>query len=325
MTSDPLTNATLVTWYLDSILSPLGIETINKIYTSFGCGTCGYSLCAYPDIGRLYHIQQMSKLVNDKVDQKPTSKPSDTFPYKREVITGILYQLVSTLHILNGYGFSHGQPSSRAMLYDSEPVSYTYDGCRVSSPLSLKLANMEHASVTVKGTRGSREKGRKDKPNIRLYQHCPIIEHNLRNIELNNIVTLIKQTPLDINYRGSRPITYFRLSPKLPRVSKSSIYDYVKYIGAPIYQTCYDLYAFLIILLSDKSFYDTFMLMENIRVVWEGLWLPAELDRVNRLLIDIHDKADPMTKPDHVFDFIQNFYLRCDAIEYTWTALKRLQ
>jgi hypothetical protein len=78
-----------------------------------------------------------------------------------------------------------------------------------------------------------------------------------------------------------------------------------------------DFYCFLILLMFQKPFYRS-VYESKLKYIWENLWLPDELFRINKLLEDrcIHE---------NMVLTLQGFHLRYDALDYVFEQCKKIK
>ena len=294
--SDPFSNNLLINWYINDYLENLGINNVIKMYTGFVCGRKGYSLYEYPNIGRLRHLQDYPQYLSSTNRPSPTAKADDKDPLAVETARGIVFQLYAVLHALSMIDFSHGGPSSRSILFKDEPCSYIYDGTHVESPITLKLCDLYYSGITI--------------GNTRLYNKSVIADEQIRRKPFKPII--------DIN--GST----YKLNDPTKNLTETILFMYIKHLGLPIYQSSFDLYGFMVTLMSDRSFYATVMSDEGLYELWKGMWDPSEFDIIQAKMLKLHDSPDPMTRVDKVLRTLAGFNLKCEVLNLGWNYIKTL-
>ena len=307
--SDPYTNNLLINWYLNDKLLSKGIPNIIDMHIGFVCNSKGYSMYEYPDIGRLRHLQEYPEYLEHKERPSPTAKADDKVPIAKNVVKGIIMQLFSVLNCLREYDFSHGSPSSRSILFKKEPCSYLYDGVHVEGPLTLKLCDLFQSGITI--------------GNNRLYNKSVISEEEILKKPFRPIIDTVSITPFsfDRNERKEK-ITIYRLKDPNSHFQEAMLFMYIKHLGLPIYQSSFDAYAFMVTLMSDRSFYVTVMNDDSMYLLWRGMWLPEEFEVVQDKIQKLHNSPDPLTRVDKILRFLAGFGLRCDMIEHGWNMIK---
>jgi len=307
--SDPYTNNLLINWYLNNKLSELGIPNIIKMHIGYVCNGKGYSVYEYPDIGRLRHIQEYPEYLEYKERPSPTAKADDKVPIAKTTVKGIIMQLFAVLSSLRKYDFSHGGPSSRAILFKKDPCSYLYDGVHVEGPLTVKICDLYQAGITV--------------GNNRLYNKSVISEEEILKKPFHPIIDTISITPFSFDRnKEANKITIYRLKDPSNHVQEALLFMYIKHLGLPIYQSSFDAYGFMISLMADRSFYVTVMNDDSMYLLWRSMWLPEDFEMVQDKIQKLHNSPDPVTRVDKVLRFLAGFGLRCDMIEHGWNMIK---
>ncbi len=308
--SDPFTNNLLINWFLNEKLSKLGIPNIIKMHIGFVCRNKGYSLYEYPDIGRIRHLQEYPEYLEHRDRPSPTAKADDKLPLSKETTKGIIMQLFGVLHGLRIYDFSHGGPSSRTILFKTDPCSYLYDGVHVEGPLTIKLYDLYHSGITV--------------GNKRLYNKSVIADEELLKKPFKPIIETVTITPFSPDRsKPSNDITIYRLMDPNKYFQEALLFMYIKHLGLPIYQSSFDAYGFMISLMAERAFYATVMSDDSMYTLWRSMWLPEEFEQIQDKIQRLHKSPDPVTRVDKVFRALAGFGLRCDMIEHGWNLIKK--
>lgn len=278
--SDPFTNQVLITWYLDSEFSKYKLPHISKIYTSFICGDNGYCLSEYSDIGS----------INKNI--------------KSNVAIEIIKQLFVSLHLLNTYDFSHGEPTSKSIIFSSDPCSYIYEKIRVDSPITLKLCNLNNSGITIQSNN-----------RIRLYCKSSVIDEQIKKIPSKSLIEI---SSVSI---PSETITVYRLKNLLNNFKESILYMYLKHLGIPLFQSSFDVYAFMIVLMADVHFYTTVNNTPKLFKFWKSIWLPDDFENVCNNIKILHMQPNSTSKFYTILLFLSDFNLRCNILSLCWNQI----
>lgn len=306
---DSFTNNMLINFFLNKKLSELGIRNVIELYTSYVCSNKGYSLYEYPNIGRVRHLQEHSELLENTGRPSPTAKADDKVPINKDVVKGIIMQLFSTLHALRKYDFSHGGPSSRSLLFKNKEYKCMYDGVNIECPITLKICDLYHAGITI--------------GNSRFYNKSVIADEEILRKPLKPLVDNATITPFSFNKSESEKITIYRLKDPQKYFQEAMLFMYIKHLGLPIYQSSFDAYGFMISLMADRAFYATVMNNEECYLLWRGMWLPEEFEKVQEKILKLHDSHDPVTRVDKTLRVLAGFGLRCDMVYHGWNQIKK--
>ena len=312
---DPYTNNLLINWYLTSKLEQLGIPNLIKMHIGFICCNQGYSLYEYPDIGRLRHLQEYPQFLEQEGKPSPTAKRDDKMTVSNDTAKGIIMQLFAVLHALKTFDFSHGGPSSRTILMEDKVCSYMYDGFHVESPITIKLCDLQHAGITV--------------GNSRIYNKSVIAEEALLKTTFKPIITTVTVDAFTFPHdkieelSNSERVTIYRLRDPRKYLQEAVMFMYIKHLGLPIYQSSFDVYALMISLMSERSFYRAVLDDELMYLLWRSMWLPEEFEIIQDKMDKLHNEPDPVTRVDKILRILAGFGLRCDMINHGWNLIKK--
>ncbi len=342
--SDKFTNQLLTTWYLDYILSQHFMNHINKIETAFICSNHGYFLLNSPDIGKLNDFVQLSpysELLKNPSIQSDSYLRQFNHPIvilKSETIKNILKQLISTLHLLRKHDFSYGGVDYSSLVFYSDRTVYNYDGVKVDANFTLKLDQFASSGVTVKS---------QDR-DIRLYHRSELAESQIDDIPFRPIVQLEKifdskppikggdrkgedfgeasSTTCPQNFCSQdRYYPVYQLRDAENNVKYETLFLYLQHLGIPLYQSSFDTYSFMVMLMSNFSFYGGVSEDPQLFEIWKSMWLPHQFNDVN---IDIRKFHSPesnlgtLVSRIDIVEFLSKYKLRCDVNDLLWTTIK---
>lgn len=275
---DNFTVRVLHTLMINKLLTEKNLPHSVHLHTAFICNGVGYMLNDAPTIGSFDNL----KLLHARNGWSAVDARS------------IILQLLVVLTELSKVNFSHGNPTIDALLFDKEPVSYSYNGAVVTGRFTLKLANLWNASAK-----------------YGCYHYFPHNETaNLmlrRSIFMPEIITRVD------NNVASCGINLYRLTN-----ASADIYNAIRHIGFPLFVGSFDFYCLLIALMMDPSFYNTVMITPISANLWTNLWQPEDLPVVTQRLLQNHR----MTTNIQPVDIIKSLWLRCNVIDYSWSLLK---
>ena len=192
------------------------------------------------------------------------------------------------------------------MLFKNEPSSYNYNNVNIICPVTLKLTNFDHSGCTVFN----------NNRNIRLYSKSVVADEELKKRKFKPIIETVESSN---NYEK---VTIYRLKDPRKCIQETILFMYIKHLGLPIYQSSFDAYAFMIVLMADKSFYQGVIKDNNLYNFWKNMWLYEEFNIVQERLLNIHDRVDPVTKVENVIKILSSLGLRCDMIQYGWNQIQ---
>ncbi len=293
--TDSFTNNLLINWFLMETKSPNIVENL----ISFICNEEGYSLYEYLELPNINSLQNISDYVMTSKKPSPTAKADDKSPLKKEVVKGIIVQLFSTLHNLRQYDFSHGNPSSKTIRFTKKPVSYLHDGVHVVSPITLKIIDFSKSGCTINNTR--------------LYTKSVIVDNELKKRELETFIQTFDR----------EGVTIYKIKDPYKCVKSSLMFMYIQHLGIPIYQASFDAYAFMMVLMSERSFYSTLMNDIELEGFFKAMFVcDSDYSKIKNRLMSVHDLSNGITSKD-VLSLLANLNLRCDMIDYGWEQIMK--
>jgi len=320
LNSDPFTNNILINWYIqDKLVTGEGLPHIVTMYNAFSCKNNGFSVYEHPDIGTMRHLQEHQNFLIHQGKPSPTAKMTDSEPLSKDIVKGVVYSLFSTLKSLQKYKFSHGCPSSQNILFKDSPCSYMYDGVHVECPITLQITDFQYSGITINNE-------------LRVYTTNVIANEILQaSRNSSNIMDIIVTTPYsNLNdksndlYQTNKTV-FYKLKDPNKHLSETIIYKYIKSLGLPIYLSSFDIYAWMIVLMTEKSFYDTLVKDRKLYKLWRNMWLPEEFSTVQAIILSLHETEDPTNSIDKIIKILAGLSLRCDMINYGWNMIKTLK
>jgi hypothetical protein len=302
LSSDPFTNNMLINWYLqDEITFP----NIFTNFISWICNSTGYNLYEYLDISNINSFQEFPSFLTNTGKPSPTAKADDKSPISLEIVRGIVVQLFAILHTLRKYDFSHGNPSTSALKFKKESVSYITHGVHVTCPITLKLTDFENAGCTILDNK------------VRLYSTSLIAEEQLKQKNFEFSIDTV-----ELEGDTQQKVTIYRLKDPSKYFKSSVMFMYMKHLGLPVYAASFDAYAFMIVLLCERSFYSTLVADKTLSTFWRNMWVTNEdytkiMDRIS----EYHEKTSMVTTND-VLKILADVNLRCDMIDFGWNLIR---
>lgn len=241
-----------------------------------------------------------------------------------EIFRGILGQLLSLLHFLLPYAFIHGAPSISSVSFSPQVASYIYDTIEIASPITLHINPTGVSSISM-SDRYSNETSNKNI--VRLYHPGLGINTNIKLLPNISIIPITgfkyQNGSCHINSHNSIPCTSEYMNQRVLRYrlgNATITYTYyTRYLGIPLFNSSFDLYAFLISFMVQKSFYNALHEDTNILQLWKTLFTVDEYDLI---MVDIQMMKS--TSYDDILQLLSKYALRCDAITHMWNGFKTL-
>ena len=131
MKGDIFTIKLLITWILEKTLN----ENILKLHTGFICQHDGYLLYDIPVINE--ELCPFDRLIEYK--------------YTKEIVYGLLTQVIVLFHQLTSFEFSMGRPYQNSLLFDKTPYykEYIYNNLKykIQCDYTIKLSDLTNSSL----------------------------------------------------------------------------------------------------------------------------------------------------------------------------------
>jgi hypothetical protein len=306
---DSFTIRMLITWMISKIFTNKGLPNHFQIYTAFICKNVGYYLYEQPSIGSLYNSEKVNKFIDNS-----------TGSFKVTFLRSIILQLLVIIKELSKINFSHGNPSTEALIFNKEPVSYLYEDVHIESEVTLMIGGMWNSSATFSGvhyfTKNIKSAMQLDKSIF------------TPEITTKQVSTAYCDTILDLS-PGSKCIdktTYEKCIPNnttIYRLSQTTIeiYNAMRHIGFPLYTGSFDFYCFMVSLMCNKSFYYGVTTDTDLNRLWLMMWLPEDIERVDNEIKKFHITGKIATS-NNIIEIVRSTWLRCDILSFIWDLVK---
>jgi hypothetical protein len=296
---------------------------------SYGCGSNTIIIDETPSlgVGSLKEIAQDSTYVEQP--RTPMARFTSVTPLSRDVIRGVIYQLVTVLNFLSKYDFVHGEPSLCNLGFSNQPCKFTHRGKTFSSPITLIIVPSSQSSISIERNDGS---------SYRFYNAGKVetLEFKSNSLPIEEMVPFLGFQSGNICTESDTTNTF--INPCLPELAQSMVVGYrigsqndvfatyLRHIGIPLFQSSFDLYMFLSALMSESVFYYAVCNDTDILNIWRELWHPKEYDNVMACLAEIR-KHEGKETPSFttLLHSLSKFIFRCDALENTWRRLQNLE
>lgn len=236
--------------------------------------------------------------VDINYDIGDVSKISSYFMDEPTTIKGILGQLVSTLHFLTNYTFTHGEGTAEFLHFDNKVASYEYKGVIIESPITLHLIPGSSSSISILTEKGIN----------RVYHP---------GVKYLNSLSIIDEPTIEVT-KGKEQctiggdVTYFKIGDNYPYYS-----NMVRNHGVPLFSSSYDLYSFLTSLMCDSSFYTSFNNIPQYTDIWKSLFLNDDYIKLEQFITEFH-RSNTNPNRTQLLRLLSGMTLRCDAINYFW-------
>lgn len=272
-----------------------------------------------------------------KTPVSPTSRNFLALSIKNSVTISILKQIFSTLHFLADYKFCHGSPSLRYLGFSKKPVHYKYDNVDVSSPLTVHMIPSYSSVISIKSEH-SLEEGEN---NIRIFNKNYSNLHKQISLPIEKIEYFVGDKNVKDSVSGSFGSKDSQVFPSLTPMMKELDYnlilgykignkinyyeDLTTKKGINIFCDSFNAYLFLCSLMTEESFYSSFVENEALNYMWYNIWKPSEFENINNDIktLRIREHNDPVNY-EELYKIVCNYTLREDGLNYMWNSIKSL-
>lgn len=263
---DSFTIKTLINWKLATVS-----RHVPTCHTAFICNNVGYSLCRLPTLGTFENLIDRSVYAPSKRLVSP-------------VVRGIFLQLLSFLDSVEQYGFCHGNPGVRACVFDDKPCGYMYNGCRIECPVTLIISDLWNSSAKfdnihyfVSDTMTELQTSR--------YYYVPTIEtFKSKTAYCDGQTDTCVDGECD-DYTATvctaSDDNYYILNN-----NTAEMFKYIRHYGVPMFVGSFDFYCFIVSFMAHRVFRDTVRADSSLRRLWESMWLPEDIGRIDEQLSD---------------------------------------
>lgn len=203
----------------------------------------------------------------------------------------IIKQLLSTLIMLKEHDFTYGIPNTSSILFSNKPCSYTYDKVRIDSSTTLKICGFDYSSISIGN-------------NTRLYSRLELFDEEISRYHLKNILNLIHVKDGTYMYNLNKT---------------TIIYNSLRHLGYPIFNSSMDLYGFMIVLMLNKTFFTNVLNNEYLLNLWKSMWL---IDEYPILMNELSYLDGTYYESERVYNILSKYTLRYDILSYLWNQIK---
>lgn len=218
-------------------------------------------------------------------------------------IRSIFSQLIVIADFLAEYEFIHGDATTNYLLITESTSGFVYKDIDVKTPVRVQLMPSKYSSLTMGDNR-----------------YFSKSSNIVRSVSQANPIQ--EFVPFFSSYKGMC-VPEKSSIPSLREVESCRIRGYkigshknmfrllTHHEGIPIMYNSYEIYSFIISMLSDPECYKIFVEDPVLMDVFRGLWHPREYAAVLKALstLVVEDSF-------HILNFLSHFVLRCDVLDY---------
>jgi hypothetical protein len=263
----------------------------------------------------------LNKIIKDKnflTSSSPTS--GGNIKLNKKTCLNIIKQLTCILSFLTDYHFNHGNPSIEYLNFEikkeDEKQEVEIKGVIYDVTLKLSIKPSFNSSISYKSEKGNFYNFRCfSKISSPLFNVIPVESFYvfLQNEENTYEYFSNQNIPYVDEYMKKRYYVY-KIGEKFNDFKK--IY---KDNGIPIFSKSFTFVCFLLSLLKERFFYESFFANEDLKKIWDSIWHHED----NYYIIEkIHE--DTPNNFDTIFDIVKDVYIRVDFQKYFLEKLTQI-
>lgn len=210
---------------------------------------------------------------------------------ERDVLS-IMKQILAQCYILGKYHPILGIPDYRCLEFKLESSTIDVGELQLKNEFTLYMEPTEFSSVTL--------------DNKRVYTNTPVLEFELSKLNLTNTV---KSKEILLDFQDlSNPIfsLVYTLTPE-----NNNFYLDIRQNGIPLFSS-FDIYSIFYSMMSYRPFYKAVESGNKSLEIWNSLWFPDDLIKVNNLLKKYH--GENLATVDNVIKDLANINLKCNLL-----------
>ena len=178
----------------------------------------------------------------------------------KDSLFNILSQIVCNLHFLhNMVHFNHGDLKPANVLVSSKRTIINYQGIKIDSPLSIKIADFGKSSLTYPSNQVN--------GGVRIFNRSPLVDKYLWF------------SPFHPDIREGPEGTYYIVDSHIVL----SIYANMRHMGVPFYVS-FDLYTFFVSFMSIPTVYYSMFTDSDTNGLWSVMFYNDDIPTIRRLI-----------------------------------------
>lgn len=321
-------NYATISILISYIMSYKGFEHQPPFQMIYGCGVYFNIINKIPDLG----TSSLKEIKDNKHNHaSPLASGASSQHLSKHIVLLLIKQLSCIISFLTHFNFNHGMPSIDYLGFQSEETKCEYQGVSYVGDFKLFIIPSQYSSITLKRSSESSDKYYNFRYVSELHHIEPILPVETIQAYIFNDEKL--DIELDPNRFKKYKIPYVGEEGEDSKIKNKLVYCYIignkyeeylnttKYNGIPIFGQSFNFICFLISLLKDEVFYNSFMEHHKLVKLWEGLW------RQEKDLPFLTEKLSNHEEPNNfitTLNIIRDVYIRIDALQYFMKGLSNL-
>jgi hypothetical protein len=230
---------------------------------------------------------------------------------EKETTRKILIQIIIFFKFFSSYYFLHNQPSIEFIKFDIDLVSFTINNKHIISPIKVFIEPSVYSSITLY-----------NKDTVKRFYNSVGGVKNISDLPFEDF-------DIDVNGSENYNENVFNIEYIEGYINKRIIFykignradDFIemrRHMGIPLASKSFDIVCFLVSLLLNNYFYESFMKNYKSIVIWKGLWKKSEYDKLMEELAEWRETK--FNNFELVLLIVKKYYIRFDALEYLFKS-----
>lgn len=250
-----------------------------------------------------YSIHLLKNNYNFIQNASPISKKRNTNQsFTKQSVNNIINQIILQCHFLSNYYFIHNEASIKYINFYIQTVNFEYNKFYIQSPFKSVIEISPYSSISIYN---------KSKDVWIRLSHSNFKATNLNfpieSVRPKYFIGQYYKNKLSIPYTSDylkNRVLCYKIGTQLSNFNK------VRRLGIPVFKS-YDFICFMVSLLLEKEFYNTFINTEYFNI-WKNIWLDDEFDS---LMKDIKENKKE-NNYETVSLIISKYFVMIDALNY---------
>lgn len=259
------------------------------------CYACDGHVVTIDKVSRLgmNSVTEYFKSIEGCGGSSPKAQKRKVNKIPESTIRDLICQLTCILYFFSKFQLSHGCPTLDHLSISEKVVDYSYMGKKVYSSFALTLLPSEWSSIT--------------------YSKSRFYYSGNRNIIHDIPVTLgyfISEIPTSVEchidyceeYYNSRAVCF---------KAQDGYLEMIREEGIPLFASSWDFSCFMLSLLCQPKFYDSFV-ASDIERIWRACW---KYDEYSKLMLDIEALHSKEVTSSDLFGVLKKYNIRTDILD----------
>lgn len=236
-------------------------------------------------------------------------------------VRSILLQLGTYLSSVRDLSFIHGDATIDSLYYTKSKCKYkSNDDIDINHKLTLKFGKYEKSSILISNSTRLIPRTNVDiemsvsnfrpEVEVRTRYNSSLAPTCIRRTSLSDDVQSSSENPFQ--YKSDNGVDCYSDQWYRIKTNNNVFFNVLRYSGVPLFGGSYDLYTFLVSLMTWKEFRDIVLSNDQMITIWRSVWLPEDVKTIEDRL---KKYTDPVTSVFAVSDIMRGIWLQCHAIE----------